>query len=800
MQLLLSVFFATLAGLILAPFYIVPVSVSWKGMILCCFLLLLLRKSRTVTLLSLCVVFFLVSNFHYSESLKPASEILTLDRLARRVMITGVVSDVRCLADERARIDIDIDAIDDKSRSVSFSQSLKLRLYLNQGADQLLPGDIVQFSSRLRQPRLFKTPGEFNWPRYLASQGIDLTGWVKSTDEMTRIGTSGHSFRRIVAGWRNEISATIQEKLSVHRAQLVRALVLGEGRVLTDEVRRLLSHGGVSHLFAISGLHLGLISVLSYRLLLGWYRRYPACLEWQPPQRFLPLVILPLLFVYLVFTGDAVSTRRALALATLAAGFLIWRYYVNPLILLVSLALLSLLVNPLLLWQAGWQLSFAGAAGILIWQTWWQHERIALFTLGFRYPIQLVLVSSAATLATLPLVLMNFHLIAPAGIIANLVCVPVVTLLVLPLGLFALILFPLGPDVVVSLLNGCGLLLEILIQFVRWIIAIPGLTGWTLYLTHWQYLAVGIMTTAILLQARTFTWRKRSALIVATFLISGGLWFLPPPDNGLVSVTMFSVGQGESMLLQNRQGQSVLVDGGGLYSKRFDVGERLLAPALGSLKINRLDAVILTHDHPDHRKGLIYVLNNFAVSHFYSVHEINELHPTLVDALQFNKIPFTTIDSGWTCLDFWLQGRLQVHRSDVPGFSVNDSSLALYLRVADNDGLLLTGDLEKAGVSALLQAGLPGPVTLLKLPHHGSRHSMTDRLVEQLNPQYALASVGYQNRYHLPAKDVVATLVKRGIPLFRTDFSGTITARYEHGHWCFKCCNRGFPLTRSCRN
>lgn len=796
MQLILSVFFATLAGLILAPIYIVPSFFSSKGVVLCLFLLLFLRKSRFVTQISLCVLFFLISNFHYLKSITPLDDVLSLDRLARRVVVVGVISDVRNISDERTRIDVTINETHYKSKISRYSQALKLRLYLEQETDHFLPGDKIRFKSRLRQPRLFKTPGEFNWPRYLSSQDVDLTGWVKAADDIEILGNQGHKLRRMISGWRGEIASAIKRKLPERRAQLVRALLLGESRILTGEIRKILSQSGVSHLFAISGLHLGLIALLGYRLSLRLYRCFPTCLEWQPPQRFLPLVILPLLFVYLIFTGDAVSTRRAFVLATLGAGFLLWRYCVNPLVLLVSLALLSLLINPLLLWQASWQLSFSGAAGILVWQPWWQHERVTRLALGFRYPTQLFLVTTAATLATLPLVLMNFHLIAPAGIIANLVCVPVVTLFVLPLGLLGLVLFPLLPDMVISLFSACGFMLEILIDFAGWLVCQPGLGGWSLFLTQWQYLAFGIVSIVLLSQARFFDLKRRLTLIAVAFLVSACLWLFPAPDNGIVSLTMFSVGQGESILLQNRQGQAVLVDGGGLYSKRFDVGERLLAPALGTLKIDRLDAVVLTHDHPDHRKGLIYLLNNFSISRFYTAHEINELHPSLVSALRQNGIPCTTVGMGWSHLDFWHQGKLLVHHSDKPEFSENDSSLALYLNVAADDGLLLTGDLEKKGVLSLLESEIPGPVTLLKLPHHGSRYSMIDKLIDQLKPQYCLASVGYRNRYRLPAREVVELLDQNGTPLFRTDVSGTIMARYELGSWRFQEWNQGFYVDK----
>jgi len=164
--------------------------------------------------------------------------------------------------------------------------------------------------------------------------------------------------------------------------------------------------------------------------------------------------------------------------------------------LLAVLALLSLLVNPLLLSRAGWQLSFAGAAGIMVWQPWWQDQRLARLHLLLRYPVQLILIETAATLATLPFVLMNFHLVAPDELIANLVCVSAVTLLILPLELFCLVLFTLFPETTMVLFEVCRVLLDCLVQSVNWLVTLPGLGSWLVFLSRWQYLAIAIICAA----------------------------------------------------------------------------------------------------------------------------------------------------------------------------------------------------------------------------------------------------------------------------------------------------------------
>ncbi len=786
MQPVLLAFAATVIGLSLAPIYTFPPRPGW--FLLCFFLLLALffqfRSRRKITALIIFILLLLLANVRYPLQFPSRQDISQLDQLAKKVTISGEVTDVRQLTEGRSWLAVKVSSVAMKEQSISLEAPLNIRLYLGEGTAEILPGDVIRCRTRLRKPRLFGTPGEFHWPRYLASQKIGMTGWVKNRGKITILDSSRGGVQRWMVQCRNKIAAEIHSLMPDERAYLTRSLVLGEGRVIPDDVRKVLARSGISHLFAISGLHLGMIALLGYFFLLSIYRRIPQLLVWQPPQRIIPLLLLPLLLGYLLLTGDAVSTRRAFALAVCGAFFIHWRYHVNPLQLLASLAFVSLLVNPLLLWQAGWQLSFSGAAGILLWQPLWQRSGNS-FPRVIRYLFQLFLVTSAASLATLPFVLLNFHLLAPAGIIANLVCVPLVTLFALPVGFIALLFRPLFLPLTHFLFWVCGWLLEGVVMLSGWLITVPGLSGGYLFLSRGQYFAVGLFVLPVLLVVQL---KKRMLLRfgMVCFLLGSVLWQFPIKTIPAVTLTMISVGQGESMLLQNKYGQTVLIDGGGFYSNRFDVGERLLAPAFGELKIKNLDAVVLTHDDIDHRKGLVFILKNYAVKEFITGIPVTHLHYTLRTVLAEKGIPIRLISAGWSDLSFWREGDLHIFNGNSGSCSDNNASLVMFLDIRENDGLLLTGDLEASGVEKLLKSGIPGAVSLLKLPHHGSRFSSIDQLCEHVKPQICLVSSGYQNRYHLPAQSVVDDLVERQIPLYRTDLAGTLQARLVDGTWQVK--------------
>ena len=789
MQPILIALAATIVGLSLAPIYSLPSFPGWWFAAFFALLFLLLRQYPRFSLIFLFLAVSIISNLRYPLQFPSRQEIIDINQLAKKVTLTGTVTDIRQLTEGRSWIELCADSVATKGQTIPLESPLLVRIYMGEGTDQLFPGDVIRCKTRMRQPRLFGMPGEFNWPRYLASQHVDMTAWVKNSDKITILNRRKNSINRRVVTWRSRIAATIQELMPENRAYLVRALVLGEGRVIPDSIRKTLAKSGISHLFAISGLHLGMIALLGYRLLLIFYRRFPRLLNWQPPQRILPLVLLPLLFGYLLLTGDAVSTRRAFVLAGLVAMFIYWRYYVNPLLLLASLALLSLLVNPLLFWQAGWQLSFAGAAGILLWQPLWQHFGRD-FPLYVRYPLQLFMVTFAAMLATLPLVLLNFHLLAPIGVIANLICVPLVTLLALPIGFSGLLFYPLLPYLSELLFQLCGFVLDFILLLANWFTALPGCSGSYLFLSHAQNLAVTLFILPLLLFPQVVKINRLRFGAICLF-IATVLWQFPQAQSLPVSLTMFSVGQGESMLLRNNLGEAVLIDGGGFYSDRFDVGERLLAPAFAELGVTELTAVVLTHDDLDHRKGLIFILDNFPVREFWTGQAPAKLSYRLRKVLKKKKIPVKIAPSGWSKLPFWTSGTLHMYNGATPDSRKNDTSLVMYYDHGDGNSLLLTGDLEKKGVEKLLSSGLPGPVSLLKLPHHGSRFSATDQLIDQLHPRSCLVSAGYQNRYHLPAKSVVAYLQEKKVPLYRTDLSGSLQAQYSEQGWQIKHWQRG---------
>jgi competence protein ComEC len=229
-----------------------------------------------------------------------------------------------------------------------------------------------------------------------------------------------------------------------------------------------------------------------------------------------------------------------------------------------------------------------------------------------------------------------------------------------------------------------------------------------------------------------------------------------------------------------------LIDGGGLTGSTIDIGERLVAPALGRLGATHLSGVILTHDHPDHSAGLPYVLENCRVDGFWSALPLEQLDPGLAETLIRRRIPVHVLPGGWSALPAGAAAELSAYVPPQTAADPNDRSIVIHA-VAGGAGALLTGDLAAAGFTQLAASGLPEPVNLLKLPHHGSRGSKPERLLEAFRPALAFVSAGRDNPYRLPHPTTVEACRKRGLPLYRTDLQGTLTFTSAGNAWQARC-------------
>jgi competence protein ComEC len=377
--------------------------------------------------------------------------------------------------------------------------------------------------------------------------------------------------------------------------------------------------------------------------------------------------------------------------------------------------------------------------------------------------------SVAVTGASLPLVANAFGRASLAGLVSNIVCMPLCGLLT---GFAAggVALYTVSPVLAVPVLWGGAWASEVLLFLTRFFAAAPfatvDLPPFNAGLA--ALFALGLLTWA-LGQGR---WRLGGLLApVAVAVAVLAPWLTPQAP---LRITFLSVGQGDGVVLSSR-GHHALVDGGGVPGGG-DTGTRFVLPFLRHERINKLDLTILSHPHPDHALGLISTLGKVPTDRLWLPASSTDgpLSRQLIAAA--GKAKVEEVQVGWPSFTLG-EATLEVLGPPLPEDrelleGVNDRSVVVLVRHGDVT-VLLTGDVEEAGEELLLNH--VGPVTVLKAAHHGSRTSSTEPFLAKTRPRYAVFCVGRRNRFGFPHPEVVERYQGLGSECFRTDEDGAVT-------------------------
>lgn len=604
-------------------------------------------------------------------------------------------------------------------------------------------GDRIEFTGEWNKPRNSTVPGSFDYKKDLLSKGIHYLVKVEKIQKVSK----NHN---LLLMFKQRLILLFQNRKLVSYDQ---TFILGDSSKLEQKVKESFQTNGISHLFAISGMHIsflggGLLKIME-RFGIKEKPRY--------------IMVISFLFFFLFLTGGSASVQRATIFFFLSAINRIYYFHIEPIHLFLVTLTIVLLRNPFLVYQVGFQFSFTITFFLLLYQK--------VLTSSSKVK-SLVQVSLLSTLVSLPISIFHFYQINFLGVLYNLFYVPFVSMILFPLVLvsaFLPFLEPLAYLGVLFLENSSLFLASIDLGILTF--AKPSLFFILLYYS------------CIVLFAKFSCHRKRFVLFLTLVLF---LQWVQPFISIDTYFMMLDVGQGDSIFLKSGQ-KTMLIDTGGKMSYDFadwqrkehtsSIAKSKLLPYFSSLGIHHLNFLVLTHGDQDHLGEALELIENIKIDRvILNDGEKNRNEQKLIARLEQRGIPYEIALEGATYQvgAFFLQSLNRDLKEE------NDSSIVFLGTVFDKT-FLLTGDASMKTEKSILSAYKLPSVDILKLGHHGSKTSTSEELLTALQPSIALISAGRENKFGHPNQEVLDRLQKYEVPYFLTAREGSIQINFSKG-------------------
>jgi competence protein ComEC len=639
----------------------------------------------------------------------------------------------------------------------------------------------------LRVPRGFCNGRGDGFARAMWRQGIlgsasasSDRGWV-----VVAPTTGGRDLEGVLHAARAGIRAALLRAVPDTGVRAVlAALVYGDQSDVPAELRRAYARTGTAHVLSVSGLHIAVVAMTCFAVVRRLLARWPWLALRVLVVRPAALLALVPATLYALLSGGAVATMRSLMMAAvaLAGVVLLRRADVGTALAAAAVALCA--TDPGVAEEPSFQLSFVAVVGLVVagrrWEAW--RKARGWWWLDPVHPLGrtagtvggAVVAAIAAGLATGPFTAFHFGSVATLGVVANLFVVPLVGWLALLLALAGAVLLPLARVGGEALLVAAG-----------WCIVPANAAVTLLASSPWCALDVALATPLEVACACSFVaalcapaGRPRRCLLglgcalvcVRAVGVAGGI--LTPR----LEATFLDVGQGDAVVVRlPRDAAALVVDGGGLGGT-LDPGERVVVPALRRRGVRMIDAIALSHPDFDHYGGLASVLQAFPVGAFWSNGRgsANATFTALLDAVAARAAARRVLVAGETALRAGGAVVRVVHpHPSLAAASDNDASLVLVAEFGATR-VLMTGDVQAPGESALLRTGADVAATVVKVPHHGSRTSSSRALVARTQPGLAVALLGAHNRFGFPAAEVRRRWRRHGARWLQTDQAGEV--------------------------
>ena len=662
-------------------------------------------------------------------------------------------------------------------------------------------GNIIKVRGKLRQFEEAANKGNFDSRKYYLSLGF--YGKIEAgTIEIINSNYSG--IRQGLYELRMEIIERLEKLCSDNKGifsiinnknGIIGAIILGDKTDLDSDIKELYSVSGIAHILAISGLHISFIGMAIYRLLRRRFRFL-----------FSAAVSIPVVLSFGIMSGFGISTIRAIIMFILKImGEVLGRKY--DAITAVSLAGLVLLVqNPFVVCNSGFQMSFGAIIAIVlilpIVEEILNTDNKIIKVLSANFTISLVMN---------PILAWNYYELPTFSFLLNIVVVPLMSVVIVSsiVGIFcSCIMFGFGKIVIFP---GCGILE--LYTFLCNIInkssvasIVVGQPKVTIIIVYYAILLVVLFglknirtkytraekerniikkETGLVLEKKAKKERRikgqnvklRLACIVGFLLLNCLIYYIPNPG---FYITFINVGQGDGILIHGDNGTKVMVDGGSTSEKQ--VAKNCIVPYLKAEGIGTIDYSIITHTDKDHISGILEILENNNSNRIRiknlvmpDINMKDDTYNELIEKAKLKKINVLYIKKGDTLSLGKTKIKCIYPETTTTASDKNDYCTVLSVKNKTSK-ILLTGDISKE-IEEKIKDDIEENYTVLKVAHHGSNYSSSEKFLKKVNPKYSIISVGKNNSYGHPGNETMERLRKQGGVIYRTDEKGGITIR-----------------------